>query len=486
MNEKLRRIGAACAAAVLAAVLAVAFAGCSGGAGASGEGSGTGAQSASGAQASSQDAGSSSVREPSSSAGGAAEGEGAVREQIEQAFARVREATYKNVTFTRKTQTTATGTDGEGRMSQQSVTAEMKGELSLAKKNRAMHFSYLSKSSTQLGKVAYDMYVDDDALYVVQDGKLYTNGDEDATAEGYISAITDIVSEEAVTQLLDVASSCKIERADGGAGDGADAGSGESVSGDITITITADASKVGETGLVDTSSLPEGSSIATMVASYVISPNDRLKTVRLMSSTAGTPTYRVNQTYHFSKYNKTELPEWPSMADQAVLDPRIKTDEDGRMYIVGDDGLTYYIDSIDEDGTIHASTQGTGDAAGEASAEGAGDASVITYDNPVTYGGGQSTSGSGSTSGGSGSTSTSGSDSTSGSTSGGGSTSTSGNAGLDTPGVSGGDANTSSALDEPGFYAGDATQTTSTSESTSESTSDTGTSSSGSDGEGSS
>ena len=257
------------------------------------------------------------------------------RAEIEQAFADVRANTYKNVTFSTESKTTATGTE-DGKVVQQGVTTKMKGELKHGKKKDAMHINYEMTSTTQPEKVAYEMYIKGDEIIVKQDGKLYVVGEDSQKPEDYISAIEDIVSEERIAELLDIASSCKIERGE-----------------ETTITITADPKKLSDTSFVDLSSLPEGTEMATLVANYVISNDNRLKSARIMSSTAGMPTYRVNQKYSLSKYGETKMPDWPTSKDMVMQDPRIKTDKDGTMYIIGDDGNKYVIESIDDDGTVH-------------------------------------------------------------------------------------------------------------------------------------
>ena len=258
-----------------------------------------------------------------------------VRADIEQALKAARENTYENVTFSMNLRTMAIGRD-QGRVSQQVVQTTMKGELSRAKDNNAMHFAYDMRSSTQPTVIAYDMYINKDGTLVKQDGKIYVAGDDAADPKQYIDSVTGVASEEEVKQLLDAASEYKIERGD-----------------DTVITVTAKASKLADSAFVDTQSLPEGSTMATLVVSYTISADNHFKAIRMMSSTSGTPTYRVNQSYEFSKYDKTEMPEWPSLADQVAADPRVKTDDQGRMYIIGDDGNTYLIESIDPDGTVH-------------------------------------------------------------------------------------------------------------------------------------
>lgn len=299
-----------------------------------------------------------------------------VRSEIEKALADVRAASYENVSFSMETNTSATGTD-QGRIVRQTVRTTMKGELSLKKDDNAMHFFYDMRSSSQPTVVAYDMYVNKDNIFVKQNDKLYLVGEKDAKPENYISTITDIVSEKEVAKLLDAASEFKIDKGE-----------------ETVITVTANASKLAESELIDSAALPAGASVATLVANYVIQLDNHLKTVRLMSSTSGTPTYRVNQTYNFSKYNETELPKWPTMQDQLAQDPRVTTDADGNMYLTADDGNKYRIESVDPDGTVHfyGNQQNMGNAGASDSGSGG-----YYYD-----GGGTSGGGGGGTSGGGG------------------------------------------------------------------------------------
>ena len=318
----------------------------------------------------------SSASDEASSAASAASGEDpldpAVRAEIEQAIAEARNSEYKNVTFGIETLTSAIGSE-KGKTEKQAVQTTMDGQLAIDGKDKSMHFDYEMQSTAQPTKVAYEMFIDKDGIIVKQDGVFY-GGVQGAEPDDYLSSVTGVASEEEVGKLLDAASSYKIEHGD-----------------DTTITITADASKLAETGLIDTGSLPANSSIATLVANYVITPDKHFKAVRMMSSTSGTPTYRVNQTYNFSKYDETEMPEWPSAADRVAQDPRIKTDPDGSQYIIAEDGNKYYIDHIDEDGTVHL-------RADQAAQGGGGGGEVYYYGD----GGGDGGGGGGGTSGGGG------------------------------------------------------------------------------------
>ena len=344
---------------VFAAVLACMLAGCGG----------SQAQSASG---------SASVASSAGSGASAASGESgsSVRAEIEDVMAQVRATAYKNLTFKMHTETSVTGTNDEGRAVKQTVTTTMDGEFAKNKKKPKMHLNYENRSNTRPSKTVYEVFADSDGVLIVQDGQVYTTDPKETKTKDYTSLVTDLVSKKEIASLLDVAKDCKIEHS----------GEGDDVV--TTITITADAAKLAESDFVDTASLPEHASIASMVANYVIDSDNHLKTVRFLSSTSGTPTYRVKQTYSLSKYDKTKLPDWPSAEGQATQDSRIKTDDEGNKYIM-QDGVKYIIDSIDEDGTIHAHAEG-------------GDGATGGGDPYVTYGGGNGGGGGGGNGGGGG------------------------------------------------------------------------------------
>ena len=261
-----------------------------------------------------------------------------MRAEIVSMIAKAREHSFTNVTFSMKTETTASMRDEKNNLQQQIITTDMTGQLDQSGETPVMHMGYEGTSSTKLEKTTYDMYIDKTGIVVSQQGQLFKNPIDDATLQGYASSITAIGAEDELNQLLDVASSYDLQKQDNG---------------DTLITIVADVNKLAETTLVDMSSLPEGSSVATLVASYVIDPENHFKTVRLMSSTTGTPTYRVDQNYQFSNYDTTVMPEWPDLEAYYAEQVGIKTDEQGRRYMVADDGQIYYVESIDENGMIH-------------------------------------------------------------------------------------------------------------------------------------
>lgn len=278
-----------------------------------------------------------------SKSGAASEGsplDEGVREQIETVVAEARDAKFDNVTFDMRTETAVTSKDEEGNTQQQVTVTETKGELDRSSEKPRLHMGYESSNNLQLEKTSYDMYMDEKALFIKQGEQLYKNEIDDATLQNYATSITSVGSETEIEELLNVASSYTIE---------------EKESGDTVITIVADVKKIEESSIIDTSSLPEGSSVATLVASYIIGPDSRFKSIRLMSSTTGAPTYRVDQSYQFSNYDTTVMPEWPDFTAYVAQQMGIETDADGRQYIVYDDGQTYYVDHIDENGTVYFS-----------------------------------------------------------------------------------------------------------------------------------
>jgi|GEM_PF-2531324 len=248
-----------------------------------------------------------------------------------------REHSFNNVTFDMTVETAVAVRDDEGNLQQQINLIERKGELDQDPENPWMHMTYESSSNMELGKTVYEMFIDPTAMYMVQEGALYRNASDKSVVDTQVASITGIGSETEVNDLLDVAKSYEMQ---------------EQANGDTLITITADVDKLIEKSLIDTSALPEGSSIATLVASYVISSDNHFKTVRLISSTSGSPTYRVDQTFKFSKYDETAKPEWPDIEAYTAKMAGFEQGEDGRWFIY-DNGEKVYFDYLDENGSIH-------------------------------------------------------------------------------------------------------------------------------------
>lgn len=295
------------------------------------------------------------------------------REDVEPVLHKAAELAFSSVSFTVRTESTATGAASNGAVQSQTMTTAMIGELDKSGEKPKMHIRYEAQSNTQLGKTMYDMYIDSENLIVNQNEQLYVDAMTDETLSSYADSVTSVISTEEIDSVLDMAASFKMEEKDG----------------ETTVSITVDKDKLVETGTVDASSLPENTSIATMVVSYSIGADDRFKAVRIMSSTNGTPTYRVHQSYQFSNYDAATLPAWPDLQSYIANQSGIQTDANGRMYIVGDDGQAYYITEIGDDGMIYYDTGGAGNTsettyyetdptaaanAGNAGGAGAGDA----------------------------------------------------------------------------------------------------------------
>lgn len=260
-----------------------------------------------------------------------------LRESILAKLASARDASYDNATFGTKTETIVTEKDDEGQDQQQIITSTMSGEIDRSGATPRVHMSYEETTSARLEKSTYDMFIDASGMIVKEGDALYKDEIDEESLQSYAASFSEIASEESVTELLDMSSDYNMTESDG----------------ETTITITMDVNKLEETPLVDISSLPEGSSIATFIASYSLDSENRLKAVRLSSSTTGYPTYRVDQKYWFSDYDTTVLPEWPDVDAYMEEQAGIMTDEDGNKYFVDEEGVQHTIESIDPDGTVN-------------------------------------------------------------------------------------------------------------------------------------
>jgi len=300
----------------------------------------------------------SSGSQSASQAASSSDAQTVTREDVEPVLHKAAEQTFSNVSFSVRTETTATGATSNGVPQTQTMTSAMTGELDKAGDKPKMHMRYEAQSNTQLGKTMYDMYINSENLIVNQNEQLFVDAMTDETLNSYADSVTSVTTTKEIDSVLDMAASYKMEEKDG----------------ETTVSVTVDKDKLVESGQVDESSLPEGSSIATMVVNYNIGADGRFKTVRIMSSTTGTPTYRVHQTYQFSKYDETTLPEWPDLQAYVAKQSGIQTDANGRMFITGDDGQVYYITEIGDDGMIYYDTGSTGGSTGGGTTE------TITYE----------------------------------------------------------------------------------------------------------
>lgn len=287
-----------------------------------------------------------------------AEGQEVTREEVEEILYKASEATFTNVSFTTKTETTATGATANGVPQTQTIQTTMSGQFDKSGEKPKLHLNYSAVSTMELGKTGYEMFIDSENLIVKQNEQLFVDAMTDEMLNSYANSVTSVTSPDEIGSMLDMAASYKIAEDED----------------ETTVSITIDKDKLAESGAVDESSLPDNNAISTMVMSYTVGPDDRFKTVRIMSSTSGTPTYRVHQSYQFSDYDNTALPEWPDLKAYIAERSGIQTDANGRMFIVGDDGQTYYVSEIGDDGMIYYDT-GTQTSGGE-------DSTTYYYDVP--------------------------------------------------------------------------------------------------------
>ena len=262
--------------------------------------------------------------------------ENASRADVEAVLNPAIAAEYDNLSFRMETDATVSATV-EGKTQQQSQNTTSVGELAKSGDNKALHLNFSSSSTAEPGKTSYELFINGDGIVIKQGDKMYSDVSNKESLENNIQSITRITSADEIKNILDTASSYKLEKKDG----------------ETTVFITADTSKLGDSKLIDASSLPEGSSIATFVTSYTVDADNHFKTVRVMSNTAGAPTYHVSQTYQFSNYNETSLPAWPDMNAYLAEQAGLSTDENGKMYFTDENGQIYYVDYIDDDGMIH-------------------------------------------------------------------------------------------------------------------------------------
>ena len=262
------------------------------------------------------------------------------REDVEKVLYKAADNTFTSVNVTTKTETSATGAASSGQQTTQTIKTATKGQLDGTGEKPKLHMDYEAQSNMELGKTSYEMFIDKDNLIVKQKEQLYVDAMSDETLDSYAKSVTSVLSTDEIKTMLDMASDYTIQEHEG----------------DTTVTITVDKNKLLASEMVDDSSLPTNTEIATMVISYTVDSDDRFKSVRIMSSTSGSPTYRVSQTYEFSGYDKVTLPEWPDLNAYMAEMSGIKTDENGRMYIDGEDGQRYYVTEIGDDGMIYYET----------------------------------------------------------------------------------------------------------------------------------
>lgn len=283
------------------------------------------------------------------------------REDVEPILNKAAAQEFTNVAFTMKTETTATGGASNGAAQSQTVISTTTGQLDRSGEKPKLHMSYEAMSNMQLGRTTYEMFIDSSNLIVKQNEQLYVDAMTDQMLESYAASATSIIEPDEIESVLDMAASYKLTEEEGA----------------TTVSVTVDKNKLMEAAADSGAEMPENSSVATMVVSYTVGSDDRFKAVRIMSSTSGSPTYRVHQTYQYADYNTTALPEWPDLQAYVAERSGIKTDENGRMYIVDDDGQIYYVSNIGDDGMIYFDTSTTNTDSGSNS-------TTYYYETPTT------------------------------------------------------------------------------------------------------
>lgn len=269
-----------------------------------------------------------------------ASGQAVSREDVEPILNAAANQAFSNVTFAVETETTATLPDDKGVMQTNSATTSIKGELDRSGDAPKMHMSFVASSTVELGRTAYELFIDSDALLIKQGDELYSDTMTDDMLNSYADSVTGIITIDEIAKMLDAAASYKMSK------------SGD----ETTITVTVDVSKLPkeqEADSEDESALPDGTDLATMIASYTIGSDGRFKTVLIISSTEGASAFRMHQAYRYSGYDETTLPDWPDLQAYILEQSGIKVDENGNMYFIGDDGQTYYVSEIGDDGTVY-------------------------------------------------------------------------------------------------------------------------------------
>jgi len=259
----------------------------------------------------------------------------AIKERLTAAF----DNDYTSVTFAMTATTSATGrvTNPDTNLSQtttQSVETVMAGELVKTDSGNAMHVNYKVTSTSSFDRTEFEMWLQDGIATIVQDEIVYKEPLEGTNMDTFFESAMTVVSAEQSDKILDMATSFKME---------------ETEDGNTVITVTADPTKLAESGLIDTSSLPEGTQISSMVMNFTIGPDDHFKTVRMMARTNGSPSYSVYQVCSYTNYDQSQIPEAP----EATGGVKIETDADGTQYFYDEDGAKYIVTEIAEDGTIY-------------------------------------------------------------------------------------------------------------------------------------
>lgn len=338
-------------------------------------------------------------------------GASATREDVEAVLLAASQKTFSNVAFELRTETSAVGPGQDGTMQSQMIKTSTIGELDQSGERPRLHMKYSAQSSMELGKVTYEMFISSENLIVNQNDQLYVDAMTDEALNSYVNSVVNVTAEEGIASMLDAAANYKIEETDGQtnvtitvdldkaqqtAAEEADAvaetetataeteaaasGEAESASAEAASVASAEAtaasagSASAEAASATSSdsadpasaddAMPAGTEMASIVVCYSIGEDGRFKSVRVVSSTTGTPTYHSKQTYKFTDYDTTTLPEWPDLKAYVAERSGVATDENGRMYVLGDNGERYYVSEIGDDGMIYFDT-GTSSATDE-------------------------------------------------------------------------------------------------------------------------
>ena len=280
------------------------------------------------------EAGSSAADGASSASSDAADEQ--ARSLLETALAK----SFSSVSFDTRTEASATGVS-DGQMQQQTMTETSQGELERSDVDVRMHMHNTHVSTSQLERSSYDLYLSPGELIASQNDQLFGEELTDEDLDSFVEqAIGPLVSEKALA-LVDCAYECSAKESDG----------------KTVVSLAIDPARLPAESLANSSALPDGAAIATLVASFSIDETDRIDTVRIIGGTTGTPSYHITQTYRYFAYDETELPAWPDVQAYLAEQAGIQIDEEGRLFIVGDDGQAYYIDSINEDGSIELAAE---------------------------------------------------------------------------------------------------------------------------------
>lgn len=246
---------------------------------------------------------------------------------------------YDTFTFTVDSSTKATYPVGTtGQTQQTTAKTKMAGEMDTSGENPRLHMTMeANNGSTGQGDVSFEMFVQDDDVVIQQDDQTYVDTVSNTGIDGYYSSIPQIVTAESVQSAVDMASSLKMEERE-----------------DTTVvTLVADPTKLTGQNVEGTGDdgVSQATGLTSLVTVYTINEDGYISQVAMTGGANGTPTYHVRQTYAYSKFDDTQLPEMP---DTRYAGINLQTDENGRQFVADDDGTRYY---LAEDGQFYAESQ---------------------------------------------------------------------------------------------------------------------------------